>query len=188
MLEAEHFMRLALAEARSALACHEFPVGCVLVQRERVVASGRRQHSRAEGSAAAVNELDHAEIVALRELVASQPQLDRGEITLYSTLEPCLMCFSTLILNGIHRIVYAYEDAMGGGSNLPLATLAPLYREMAVSVTPHLLRQESLELFQEFFHDPHHDYWRGSLLESYTLAQKAEMSPRPPRHSPKILK
>ncbi|MCK7503860.1 MAG: hypothetical protein MZV70_06965 [Desulfobacterales bacterium] len=34
-------------------------------------------------------------------------------------MEPCLMCFSALMLHGIGAIVYAYEDAMGGGTGLP---------------------------------------------------------------------
>lgn len=171
MPTAEHFMQLALAEARQALARHEFPVGCVLVHQERVIARGRRCHSQPSAANAPANELDHAELVALRELVAHHPQLERREITLYSTLEPCLMCFATLALNGIHRIVYAYEDAMGGGTNLPLATLAPLYQAMAVSITPNVLRRESLLLFQDFFRDPSHGYWQESLLAHYTLAQ-----------------
>lgn len=173
MTNAAHFMELALAEARSALVRHEFPVGCVIVHRGQVIASGRRLNSQSPPEGAAANELDHAELVALRELVARHPMLPRQELTLYSTLEPCLMCFSTLILNGIHRLVYAYEDAMGGGTNLELQQLAPLYQAMTISITPNLLRRESLQLFQEYFRDPSHGYWRESLLARYTLAQES---------------
>ncbi len=81
------------------------------------------------------------------------------------------MCYSTMILNGIRKIVYAYEDVMGGGTNLPLAQLNPLYAQMSVNVTAHILRNESIELFKRFFSNPENVYWKDSLLEKYTLSQ-----------------
>lgn len=162
-----HFMTAALVEAEQALASGEFPVGCVLVHEGEIVARGRRINSQGP----ATNELDHAEIVALRELFATRPELDRSRITAYSTMEPCLMCFSTLLLNNIRTVVYGYEDIMGGGTNLPLAQLLPLYQTMQPTITPHVLRQESVALFKRFFADPQQAYWQGSLLADYTLRQ-----------------
>ena len=165
----ETFMRLALEQAQQALANHEFPVGAVIVAGDEPVAIGRRENSRSETA----NELDHAEIVALRDLLGRRPDIDRQSLTVYSTMEPCLMCYSALLLNGIRTFVYAYEDAMGGGTNLPLTHLAPLYQAMApeVRILPHILRQESLDLFKAFFSSPENNYWQGSLLADYTLAQ-----------------
>ena len=159
------FMGQALCLAEEALARHEFPVGCVLVEGGEVVAVGRRQNS---GEA---NEMDHAEIVALRAGLGRAPALDMGRVTVYTTMEPCLMCHATLLLNGIRSIVYAYEDVMGGGTSLDLSRLAPLYRDMSVTVLGGVRRSESLALFQRFFQDPAHGYWRDSLLARHTLAQ-----------------
>jgi tRNA(adenine34) deaminase len=83
------------------------------------------------------------------------------------------MCYVTLLLNGIRRIVYGYEDIMGGGTNLDLQTLKPLYREMSVEIIPHILRRESLELFNAFFADQDNTYWKDSPLARYTVAQIA---------------
>jgi tRNA(adenine34) deaminase len=160
------YMDLALSQASEALAAGEFPVGCVIADGAGLVAEGRRRHSREQA-----NELDHAEIVALRTLLDNSPAIDRAGLTVYSTMEPCLMCFSTLLLNGVHRIVYGYEDVMGGGTNLDLTPLAPLYRTMRVEVFPGVRRAESLALFRDFFADPANGYWQGSLLAEYTLAQ-----------------
>ena len=163
----EYFMLLALAEARGALDAGEFPVGCVIANGDRVVATGRRINSTGTS-----NEMDHAEITALRALLAGGSEPDFGRLTVYSTMEPCLMCFSTLILNGIRTIVYAYEDVMGGGTNVPLRQLNPLYAAMEITVIPNVLRQQSLEYFAAFFSSPDNLYWHDSLLAGYTLAQK----------------
>lgn len=162
----EHFMRLALKEAEAALAAGEFPVGCVVVEDNEIVASGARVNSSIE-----MSELDHAEIVALRTVAKNRPGIDLGRVTVYSTMEPCLMCYATLIVNGIKKVVYGYEDVMGGGTNLHLPALAPLYASIDMNVVGHILRNESLQLFQQFFRADGNDYLQGTLLEEYTLQQ-----------------
>jgi len=164
------FMETALAEARNALENGEFPVGCVMVHNGAVVARGQRQNSGAEAGRPA-NEIDHAEVLALRELLTHHPQVPPGEVTVYATLEPCLMCYATLLISGIRTIVYAYEDAMGGGTGIRLSELTPLYREMQVTVIPHVLRRQSLALFKQFFRASGNDYLGDTLLARYTLEQ-----------------
>jgi len=161
----KQFMRRALDEARQALAVGEFPVGCVLVLDGKVVGRGHRQNS--EGALS--NEVDHAEVVTLRRLLADQPGVDCSRITAYCTMEPCLMCYSTMLLSGIRRFVWAYEDIMGGGTSLPLQELPPLYRDMEVELVSGVLRREGLTLFGRFFQN--YSYWQGSLLADYTLEQ-----------------
>lgn len=166
MYEHERFMAVALEEAAGAYRVGEFPVGCVLVHQDRVVARGSRQNSR-DGS----NEIDHAEIVALRDLVERKCVSDYSQVVLYSTMEPCLMCYSTLIISGIRTIVYGFEDAMGGGTGLKLKELPPLYAAMDVTIVSHVMRDQCLTLFKAFFSDKKNDYWQDSLLAQYTLQQ-----------------
>ncbi|MBU0484043.1 MAG: nucleoside deaminase [Proteobacteria bacterium] len=163
----EKFMNIALQEAETALMAGEFPVGCIMVANNKVVARGRRSNSRS-GKA---NEMDHAEMTALRDLFTNHPELNRRTVTVYSTMEPCLMCFAALLLNNITRVVFAYEDAMGGGTNLDLNRLTPLYRDIRVEIIPDVMREESLRLFKNFFTNQANDYWRDSLLSEYTLSQ-----------------
>ena len=162
-----YFMHRALQEARQALDAGEFPVGCVMVFENRVLLSGARQGSSGE----LANEIEHAEMVVLKKLSQLKRRVDASRISLYTTMEPCLMCYAALILSGIRRIVYAYEDVMGGGTACDLASLPPLYRNSRISVTPRVLRRESLDLFKTFFTNPGTSYWQGSLLASYTLSQ-----------------
>ncbi len=170
MADHEKYMHIALEHAEEALERGQFPVGAVIVHRGEVLASGKRDHTLFRQGQ--VNEIDHAEILALRNLLAEDGGLPSDELFVYSTMEPCLMCYSTMILNGIRNIIYAYEDVMGGGTNLPLPELAPLYADMKIEIVPHVLRSESLSLFKQFFTDPENLYWKDSLLESYTLSQQ----------------
>lgn len=163
----EFFMLKALEEADQALSIGELPVGCVLVYKNSVLATGGRHHSGPDNR----NELDHAEMSALRRLVDLEKKIDRERVTLFSTLEPCLMCYAAIILNGIRDIVYSYEDVMGGGTNIDLNRLNPFYRDMKVTVTPHVLREKSLMLFKKFFSDTRNNYLQGTLLAQYTLNQ-----------------
>ena len=170
LTEHEHHMDAALDEARAALAAGEFPVGCVFVADGAIVARGHRENSGEDGR----NEIDHSEVLTLRHLLAVRPAIDPGAVTVYSTMEPCLMCFSTLLLSGVRNFVWAYEDVMGGGTNLPLSMLNPLYRGMEVHLLDQVRRNESLRLFQQFFRTG--SYWQDSLLARYTLAQTPEES------------
>lgn len=160
-------MRQALKLAEQALDRQDFPVGCLLVHNDTVVASG----SRTGTHQSIPSEIDHAEILALRELEKKALALDRKQITLYCTLEPCLMCFGAILISGIGSLVYAYEDAMGGGTRCDRAAMAPLYRDSPIKIVGNVLRAESLNLFRRFFTDPRVAYWRGSLLADYTLRQ-----------------
>jgi tRNA(adenine34) deaminase len=162
-----HFMQAALQLARSALSRDEFPVGCVIVYKGKVVARGARKGTRK----AIPSELDHAEIIALRELETLAEPTDRRQMTVYTTMEPCLMCYGAIVISGIDNIVYAYEDAMGGATACDRTRLPALYANRDVDIVAGVCRRESLALFKAYFSKPAMDYWKGSLLADYTLKQ-----------------
>ncbi|NVM20840.1 MAG: nucleoside deaminase [Desulfobacterales bacterium] len=166
-MDYEFFMEEALQQARKALGAGEFPVGSLMVYEDRVLVTGARNHSDPDRQ----NELDHAEMLALRRLVDLGGGIDREKVALFSTLEPCLMCYAALIVNGIRNIVYAYEDVFGGGTKFDLTALNPFYRDMNVTIVQGILRDKSLKLFKSFFSEPNNDYLKGSLLARYTLEQ-----------------
>jgi tRNA(adenine34) deaminase len=170
MTDHAYFMRQALDLARQALDRDEFPVACIVVHDGSVIAHGVRTNTRQ----AVPSELDHAEMVALRRLEALADQGDRRAMAVYVTLEPCLMCFGALLISGIGTLVHAYEDAMGGGTHLDRSRLPALYRDNPVRIVPGICRAESLAQFKAYFNRPHIDYWRGSLLAEYTLAQTTD--------------
>ena len=164
------YMDQALVQARQAFDRGEFPVGCVIVQNGQVISSGSRVGTGAGQTF--FSEVDHAEIRALKNLEHVDGQFDPGQCVIFSTMEPCLMCFGAIVLSGIKTIVYAYEDAMGGGTGCDLKSLPPLYRERSVEVIGGVGREKSLELFYRFFKKEDNRYWKDSFLEAYTLRQK----------------
>ena len=163
-------MKAALRLAEIAHKEGEFPVGSVLVFKNEILATGTRKGTAGEFT----NEVDHAEITALRNLAGRKEfdGINRQGITIYSTMEPCLMCFGAILLSGIGKIVYAYEDAMGGGTKSDPKDLSPLYKKSKISIISGILRRESLAIFKAYFSNPSNFYWKGSLLANYTLAQK----------------
>ncbi len=100
----------ALEEARAALAEGGAGVAALLAAADEIIARGRNT-SNETGDLT-----DHAEMVLLHKVgrkLQEMNEQDRRALTLYVTLEPCLMCSSALSFVGIKRIVYAAlaEDA-----------------------------------------------------------------------------
>jgi tRNA(adenine34) deaminase len=167
-MDYEYFMKEALKQARKALDAGEFPVGCVLVHQDRVVATGARKGT----SGKFPNEIEHAEMIALKQLSDMKIVANDTKIVLFTTMEPCLMCLGAMMLSGISEVVYAYEDVMGGGTRCDLSKMTPLYKHNRMAVIPHILRHESLKLFKLFFNNPENSYWQNSLLAEYTIGQE----------------
>jgi len=163
-------MELALEQAKKAFDMGEFPVGCVNVQNERVIAGGARKGTTMDRPF--FSEIDHAEIRALRSLEKADIQFEPEKSILFCTMEPCLMCFGAIILSGIKKIVYAYEDPMGGGTTCDLKKMPLLYQKSEIDIVSGVLRQKSLDLFYDFFNKETNLYWKNSYLEMYTLDQK----------------
>jgi tRNA(adenine34) deaminase len=166
-MDYEHFMKKALGEAQVAMAAGEFPVGCVMVHDKKILASGARKGTTGNYP----NEVDHAEMIALKRLMRLDSKIDLREVTVFSTLEPCLMCFGALMISGIGKLVFAYEDAMGGGTQCDTASMRPIYQSNQMAIIPGILRNESLKLLKIFFSEPKNTYLRGSHLATYTLGQ-----------------
>ena len=166
-------MGLALEKAKSAFLQGEFPVGCVVSLDNNVIADSARQGT--SGQKEKFSEIDHAEIICLRNIEKTSVNYDLGNAVLFTTMEPCLMCFGAIILSGIKKIVYAYEDPMGGGTACDIKPLAPLYKNSEIKIVSGVLRSKSLDLFYKFFKKEGNRYWENSYLETYTLEQYSNL-------------
>ena len=104
----DHFMRLALEEAQQALVEEEVPVGAVIVQGERVIASAHNQREQLHDPTA------HAEMIAITQAAESLGDWRLEGCTLYVTLEPCIMCSGAILQARIPVVVYGATDPKAG--------------------------------------------------------------------------
>lgn len=104
-----YFMKKALKEALKAYKIGEVPVGCVLVDENNKVVS------RAYNKKEKLNDVcGHAEILCIKKASKKIGDWRLNNLTLYVTLEPCLMCSSAIIQSRIKRVVFgAYEPNTG---------------------------------------------------------------------------
>lgn len=113
-------VRRAVALALEAEARGDLPVGAVVTLGGEVIAEA--------GNAVLVPAYHpgrHAEIEALARVpVGLWPRA--REMTLYTTLEPCVMCAGALLLHGVGRVVFGARDPLGGAGQL-LAHLPGYY-------------------------------------------------------------
>lgn len=146
------FMRQAIAAARAGLAAGQTPFGACLVRDSAVVVRG---HNRvwAESDITA-----HAEVVTIRAACRVLTTIDLSGTTIYSTCEPCPMCFAAIHWARCTRLVYgaAIADAQRAGFNELTVSNTELKRlgGSRVEIVSGILREECAALFDEWLAAP----------------------------------
>lgn len=126
-------------QAYLALAAGNYGVGAILVNADdELVCEARNQ--------VFVRDMDvkpepdkgyqsqrHAEMQILDRLETEFTHLDRRSLTLYVSLEPCLMCSGRILLSGIGRVRYLTADKAGGFIS-HLHGLPPAWKNLASGV------------------------------------------------------
>jgi cytosine/creatinine deaminase len=131
----------ALEEARKGLREGGLPIGSVLADRAgRIVARGRNLRVQTGDPTA------HAETVCIRN---AGRRRDWAELTLVSTLSPCIMCTGTALLYRIPRVVI--------GENRNFMGAEDLFRQRGVDVVV-LDDGECVRLMSDFIRE-HADLW-----------------------------
>jgi tRNA(adenine34) deaminase len=138
----EHFMRIAIDEARRA----DFPFGAVIVRDGHEIARGRNL-GRSTGDPTA-----HGEMVAIRRAVAAHHsgKTLKGA-TIYTSGEPCAMCMGAILWCGFGRLVYAASlQQLASKIDQIMITSADLAAKASfapISITGGVLADEAMKLF-----------------------------------------
>ena len=137
-------MRLALEEARHALHLGEVPIGAVLAHDQEVIASGFNQpiHS--------VDPTGHAEIVAMRKAAREIGNYRLGALTLYVTVEPCMMCIGAIVQARVGSLVYGAPEPKFGAVE-SLFDLKEIRLPHRLSISSGVLEQDCRKILQDFF-------------------------------------
>ena len=136
----EKFMRMAIDEARKALAKREVPIGAVVVVGDRVVGRG---HNLVETLADATA---HAEMQAITAAAQALGGKYLNQCTLYVTVEPCAMCAGAIAWSQVRRVVYGAGDDKRGYSTFSERIMHP-----KTEVVRGVLREECEALMTQFF-------------------------------------
>ncbi len=142
----EHYMRLAIRKCAAGIRKGQSPFGACIVKKGRVVSCVHNIVWKSTDSTA------HAEIHAIRVACKVLKTVDLSGCVLYSTCEPCPMCFSAIHWAKIDKIYFGsrIQDAQDLGfaeltvSNKRLKSLGG----SPVRIQGGLLREEALELFK----------------------------------------
>lgn len=145
MSEDEHWMKIAIQEAKLAMSENEVPVGAVLVKNNNLITQAHNQPIKFNDPTA------HAEIQVLRKGGNLENNYRLIGSTLYVTLEPCVMCLGAIMHARISRLVYgAYDHKYGAcGSSKDLINEACFNHK--VNISGGILEPECKELLQKFF-------------------------------------
>jgi tRNA(adenine34) deaminase len=139
-------MRLAIAEAQTAEAAGEVPVGAVVLSPAgEVIGRGNNQVLRTKDPTA------HAEIVALREAGRALGNYRLLDCTLVCTLEPCSMCAGAILHARIGRLVFAARDPKAGACGSVLSVMNHPTLNHRVEVTEGVLAEECSAMLSDFF-------------------------------------
>lgn len=132
----EYFMRLAINEAKKALSKNEVPIGCVITHKDEIISSSYNHKT--------INNIatHHAEILAINKACEVLKTWYLDECTLYTTIEPCMMCTGAIIQSRIKRVVY-------GSKNEAFGYLSKT--NLKIQIVPNILDKECSKILTDFF-------------------------------------
>jgi tRNA(adenine34) deaminase len=143
--EDDVFMQAALEEACRAGERGEVPVGAVVVRHNIVIAT-------AGNSPIALNDpTAHAEILALRQAAAALGNYRLEGVTVYCTVEPCVMCAGALVNARVRRLVFGARDLRFGGVRSKFSVADSELLNHRLQIAEGIRGAECVELLQRFF-------------------------------------
>ncbi|MCD4819202.1 MAG: nucleoside deaminase [Candidatus Cloacimonetes bacterium] len=140
----EYWMGIALEEAKIAFSEDEIPIGAVLIKDDCLVG---RNHNRTRQLQ---NPLAHAEKLVIEQIVPSKEKYLQ-KYTLYSTLEPCVMCTGILLSSRIGRIVYGCDDQKAGACGSIMNIPSDRQMNHNPEIKRYILDKECSEILTKFF-------------------------------------
>ena len=141
----EKFFNAAFLEAKKAYAEDEVPVGCVIVQDEKIIS---RSHNKKEKKNCAIF---HAEIECISKATKKLKTWNLKDCDMYVTLEPCMMCMGAIVNSRIKNLYFACKDPKGGAvvSNIKFKKIKNLNHYPNIEYG--FMEKECSEILKHFF-------------------------------------
>lgn len=143
----EKFMKAAITQARKAYAIDEVPIGCVIVQNDKIIARGYNRRNIDK------NTLAHAELSAIRKASKKTGDWRLEDCTMYVTLEPCQMCAGAIVQSRMKRVVIGSMNAKAGCAGSVLNLLQMQQFNHQVEITRGIREEECSQMLSQFFRE-----------------------------------
>lgn len=141
----QYFMRQALKEAKKAYDADEVPVGAVLVLGDKILAKGHNQVELLQDATA------HAEMICLTSGSAALSNWRLLDTTLYTTIEPCIMCAGALLAARVKKVVWGAPDIRLGGGGSLVDIFSQKHPMHEIEIKKGVLEEECAALMKDFF-------------------------------------
>ena len=142
----EKWMQIAVHMAREAAKLGEVPIGAVMVGTD-----GKILSSGANRTITDVDPTAHAEILVLRSAALRLGNYRLAGTTLYTTIEPCVMCAGALVNARIARLVYGAADERFGAVDTHFGLCTSPELNHRIEVTSGVMADKCRSLMQQFF-------------------------------------
>lgn len=143
----EKFMKAAITQARKAYAIDEVPIGCVIVQNDKIIARGYNRRNIDK------NTLAHAELSAIRKASKKTGDWRLEDCTMFVTLEPCQMCAGAIVQSRMKRVVIGSMNAKAGCAGSVLNLLQMQQFNHQVEITRGVREEECSQMLSQFFRE-----------------------------------
>lgn len=107
----DKYMNIAIKEALKAYKKGDIPVGCVIIKNNKIIAKAYNKKENKKVSTY------HAEIIAINKACKKLKTWHLDDCTLYTTMEPCIMCSGAIIQSRIKNIIYILDNPNFGNIN-----------------------------------------------------------------------
>lgn len=141
----QYWMKKALSLAQKAFDKNEVPVGCLIVEDNKVISSSYNLKEKLQ------TPLGHAEVMTVHKAAKKKKSWRLENCTLYVTLEPCPMCAGIILQSRIKKIVYAAKDPKAGAVNSLFQLLNDTRLNHQVEIVSDVLESESSKMLKLFF-------------------------------------
>ena len=138
-------MRVCLKLAGQAGSRGEVPVGALVVHEGQILAEGHNLSEQLHDPTA------HAERIVLTAAGQAQRSWRLDGCTLYSTLEPCMMCAGAIVQSRVARLVYGASDPKAGACRSLYRLADDPRMNHQVSIESGVLQELCAEILTSFF-------------------------------------
>ena len=143
----EKYMKAAIREAKKAYKLDEVPIGCVIVQNDKIIARGYNRRNTDK------NTLAHAEMSAIKKASKKTGDWRLEDCTMYVTLEPCQMCAGAIVQSRLGKVVIGSMNPKAGCAGSVINLLQMKQFNHQAEMETGVLEEECSTMLSGFFRE-----------------------------------